>query len=80
MDKITKLLRTLTSKERGALAVALSSLMAGDTHVLDIKKLRGYTDIFRLRIKHIRVIFRRTGSDIRLLEISRRNEKTYRDF
>lgn len=58
----------------------LESIFSGKTKGLDIKKLTGYKDIYRVRFGKIRVIFRRHDSDINILEISRRSEKTYRDY
>lgn len=80
MDKIDKLLKKLSSKERDMLVDVLTLLYTGEISTLNIKKLRGHQDIFRVRVQDLRIIFRRIDNEILVLEISRRNEKTYRNY
>ena len=80
MDKISKFLARLTVNERTQLELILISIKDGTHSDLDIKKLRGYSDIFRARIGTVRVIYQKNAGAVTLLSISRRNEKTYRDF
>lgn len=78
MDKITKVLRKLTPKERERIKQILRQLNSRDINGLDIKKLKGRNDIFRLRRGDIRIIYRLTEKEIFILAIERRNEKTYK--
>ena len=55
-------------------------LVSGDVSTLDIKKLKGVDDIYRVRIGNLRIIFKKEPKDIRILDIGRRDENTYRDF
>jgi mRNA-degrading endonuclease RelE of RelBE toxin-antitoxin system len=80
MDKITKLLKKLSAKERGHLEEVLAMLISGDSSSLDIKKLKGVNDIYRLRTGDLRVIFQKQGKKIRILEVSRRDENTYKNY
>lgn len=80
MDKLGKVLQKLSDKERSTLKELLARLHDGTTRGLDIAKLKGYSDIFRLRKGKLRVIFRMTGESIFLLKIDRRSETTYNDF
>lgn len=80
MDKNQKFLRKLSRTEQKEMIGLLELIFSGKTTNLDIKKLSGYKDIFRVRSGNIRLIFRRLDSDISVLEISRRSEKTYRDY
>lgn len=80
MDRILKLLRSLDKRERELLESTLASLYQGNTEGLDIKKLRGSLFIYRARIGSFRVIFSKEGGDIRVLEVGRRNENTYRNY
>ncbi len=80
MDKLSKLLKKLTKQERKSLQTVLTKLLSGDTASLDIKKLKGVEDIYRARIGNIRIIFRKEKRDIRVLDISRRDDNTYRDL
>jgi len=80
MDKIEKALRKLSDQERQAIKILLSRLTAGDILGLDIQKLKGHSDIFRLRKGDLRLIYRKADRNIFLLAIERRSEKTYRNF
>ena len=80
MDKLSKALKKLTQKERAHIARALTLLQRGDVGRLDIKKLKGVRDIYRVRVGKLRIVFIYDMSEIRVLTISRRNEDTYRDF
>ena len=45
---------------------------------LDIKKLKGYQDIFRLRKGKLRIIFIKIGKNINIINIEHRKETTYK--
>jgi len=77
MDKIEKLLRKLSEQERERLENVLAQLLSGDTTSLDIKKLKGVDDIYRVRIGTLRIIFKKQKSNMFILEVSRRDEGTY---
>jgi mRNA-degrading endonuclease RelE of RelBE toxin-antitoxin system len=79
MDKISKALNKLTEKERKRVKTLLLKLKVGKTEGLDIKKLKDRSDIFRARTGDLRIIYRTDiKENISVLEISRRNEKTYK--
>lgn len=78
MDKITKALRKLTRKERDWIKEILKRLNSRNINGLDVKKLKGREDIFRVRKGDIRIIYRLAEKEIFVLAIERRNEKTYK--
>jgi mRNA-degrading endonuclease RelE of RelBE toxin-antitoxin system len=78
MDKIKKALKKLTAKEREQIKNILVKLDQGDLKGLDIKKLKGREDIYRVRKGSLRMIFRQDNQKIFLLTIERRSGKTYR--
>lgn len=80
MNKIQKALNKLSDKERKLVQEILTRLNAGDVLGLDIQKLKGHSDIFRLRKGDIRIIYKQKQKDIFILAVERRNEKTYRDY
>ncbi len=80
MDRIEKAFSKLSEKERRLVKTLLSKLMADDVFGLDLQKLTGHDDIFRLRKGDLRLIYRKAGRQMFLLAIERRSEKTYRDF
>lgn len=80
MDKIKKALRKLSAKEQGQVARVIKKLISMNWAGLDIVKLKGTPDIFRVRAGQIRIIFRYRSNQIAVLAIDRRSEKTYRNF
>lgn len=80
MDKFQKSFKKLSAKEQQQIEELLTRLEAGNFKGLDIKKLKGSTNIFRARRGNIRVIYQVKNSQIVLIHIGRRSEKTYRGF
>lgn len=79
MDKITKALQKLSKKEQGRIKVVLEKLSAGNSSEMDIKQLKGQSDIFRVRSGDIRIIYQKDKKNkIFVLAVARRNEKTYK--
>jgi len=79
MDRIEKALAKLNEKERKRLKSVLVRILAGRLGGLDVKKLKGRDDIFRVRKGDLRVMYRmdkRKG--ISILAVERRSEQTYR--
>ena len=79
MDRIEKALTKLTAREREKINTILSKIKSGKTDGLDVKKLKGREDIFRVRKGSLRIIYRiLESSDIVILEIARRSDITYK--
>lgn len=78
MDKIEKALCRLTPKERERIKKILEKLNFGDFKNLDIKKLKGREDVFRVRKSDIRIIYQVIKKEISILTIERRRERTYK--
>lgn len=79
MDKISKALKKLTDKEIRLTKELLFKIQAKDFTNLDLKKLRGYKNIFRVRKGKIRIIFRIDDlNEVIILAIERRTDTTYR--
>jgi len=79
-DKIKKVLRKLVEKERKIVKDILENIEKENLKGLNIKKLKGYDDIFRVRKRGIRIIFKKTGKNIFVLSIERRSSKTYKNL
>ena len=80
MDKIQKALQKLSEKERALVKNILLRLESGNFIGLDMEKLKGHKDIFRVRKGDLRILFILRDKTISILAIERRSEKTYRDF
>ncbi len=79
MDKISKTLAKLTAKEKEIVAQIFAKIQTGKTSELDLKKLRGYDDIYRVRFGQWRIIYRTDSQGkIFLVSFDRRNDHTYR--
>lgn len=80
-DKITKLLAKLSARELKQVREIIHRIISSDISGLDVKKLKGQTNIFRVRRGNLRIIFQKRGdAEPEILQISRRNEKTYRNY
>ena len=77
MDAILKALKKFSTKERVWSKEIIAKIVSDDTQGLDIKKLKGRDDIFRVRKGDIRIIYQKKEKQIFILEVGRRNEKTY---
>lgn len=79
MDKIAKALKKFTTKERNVIKTILLRLQNQRFDDLDIKKLKGRNDIFRVRKGKLRIIYRiDEKNNIFILAVERRNDKTYK--
>lgn len=78
MDRIDKVLTKLSSKEREWIKAILEQISRREIDNLNIKKLKGRDDIFRIRKGDIRIMYRVEKERIFLLAIERRNDNTYK--
>lgn len=78
MDRIGKALKRLTAEERKNIKFILEKIYTGNFQGLDIKKLKGRDDIFRVRKGVLRIIYGIKNRHIFILAIERRKENTYK--
>jgi len=78
MDKIDKALGKLTFKEKERIKNIIKALQSGRFDNLDIKKLKGFQNIFRVRKRGLRVVYQLLGKNIVILKIDKRKEDTYK--
>jgi mRNA-degrading endonuclease RelE of RelBE toxin-antitoxin system len=79
-DKIKKLLAKLKSQERELVKLLILRVKLDDTLGLDIKQLKGHSDLFRVRKGRLRIVYRKDANSFLIVRIDRRNEKTYKDL
>lgn len=78
MDDQTKFVKSLSPKDRARIAETVAKILAGNLDDLDIKKLKGYEDLFRVRVGAFRIICeRRPVHGFVILEVTRKNDTTY---
>ena len=80
MDKIEKFLKRLTKKEGKRIAKLLKNIENGEYKKIDIKKMKGYGNLYRIRTGDIRIIFTEQGNSRQIIAIMQRNEQTYSGF
>ena len=80
MDKITKILQKVSKKDSRNIISILEKIKQGKLQNLDIKKLKGHENVFRIRVGDYRIIFQRIEGEYFILEISKRREDTYNNF
>ncbi len=79
-DEITKFLAKLPRQQAIGLLKLMNAIKAGIVDDRDVKKLSGSKDIFRIRKGKFRVIYKKNDTSCAILSVSKRSEKTYRDF
>ena len=78
-DNITKLLSKLSKKDLQRIQKAVAQITALQFEGLDIKTLKGQSELFRARVGNYRIIFSiEQNKTSRIISIGRRNEKTYK--
>ena len=78
MDKIDKALAKLGLKEKGKIKKIVKALRLGRFDNLDIKKLKGAEDLFRVRKGNLRIIYQIRDNHIFILRLGYRKEDTYK--
>lgn len=76
MSSLEKMLKKFNKDEREALILIIERIFKQDFTGLDIKKLKGYPHVLRVRRGKMRIVFT-TILEIRILIIERRNDHTY---
>ncbi len=78
MDKIDKALSKLVLKERERMKHIIKALQLGRFGNMDIKKLKGFQNVFRVRKGSFRIVYQLLDRKIIILKIDKRKEDTYR--
>src|SRR3990167_4382524 len=74
MDKISKFLNRLSKAETEKLAFLISKIVANELDDLKVKKLKGFPDLYKIRYRKIRIVFRREVNKNVLVNIDYRNK------
>lgn len=78
MPSIKKFLSRFSKEEREDIELLIEKINSFVWDALDVKKLKGYRDVFRVRKGDIRIIYRAQVGRIFIIAIERRNESTYK--
>lgn len=78
VDRIDKQLKKLSEKQRRTFEKLIEQVLLGDTKKLDLKKLKGRDDVYRVRKGAFRIIFRKDESgDVKIIAFENRSDTTY---
>jgi len=77
VDKRKKFLNSLTEKDKKRLVEIVSQIERGEIDKLDIKKLKGAENQYRVRIGRFRIIYEIVGNTFIILDVTRRTDTTY---
>ena len=77
MNKLDKFLSKLDKKLREIIKQIIILIISSDLSGLDVKKLKGPSSVYRVRVGRIRIIFEQTNSGNKILEISFRSDNIY---
>ena len=80
MNDLQKAIAKLPKEYRVLFDSLMLRLLARDFFGLDMTKLKGHKDIFRIKRGKLRIIFRMNKEGLSVLEVGFRSEKTYRNF
>jgi len=78
MPDLKKLLSKFNKQEREVIESLIETIISLRWDNLDVKKLKGHQNIFRVRKGKIRIIFAKDNKDIFIIIIERRREDTYK--
>lgn len=77
VDKLTKFLKKRDRKTALSILDMLEQLSRGDLSNMDVKKIRGRKNVFRIRKGRIRIVFAKRGNRIFVIRVDYRDEHTY---
>mgnify|MGYP002630306630 CR=1 FL=1 len=77
MNKIEKFLRKMDKKKRIPIKSLIGEIMNRRFEGLDNKKLKGFSDIFRVRKGKIRIIYQKIENKIIILVVDKKRDDTY---
>jgi len=77
MNKIDKFFARIPQVDRQKIILAIECIMGGDLKKLDVKKLKGVLNRYRVRIGIYRIQFEMEGKNISIVGVSKRDDTTY---
>lgn len=80
MDKVKKAIAKPPKEYKAAFDILMLKLWARDFSGLNLIKLKGQKDTYRVRKGRLRVVFLMTGESLYVLQVDLRSEKTYRNY
>lgn len=80
MDKIQKAIVKPPKNYQADFQFLLIRLLARDFLGLDVAKLKGGSNLYRLKHGRLRIIFTLTAKELRIMQVGLRSDKTYKNL
>lgn len=77
MNKIDKFLARIPHIDRQKIIMAIECIIEKNTKNLDIKKLKGISNRYRIRVGIYRIQFEMEEESIVIVDVSKRDDTTY---
>lgn len=80
MDQIKKLLQKIRSKDKLILEETFDLVISRKTDFLDIRKLKGWDNYYRVRKGDYRIIFYMDDDYVKIIFVGNKDDNTYKQF
>lgn len=80
MQNVEKFLKKLNLRDRSRLENAILNIISGRLLGLNVKKLKGVENIFRVRIGKVRIVYEKIDGTCIIVEVGWRDDNTYRNY
>jgi mRNA-degrading endonuclease RelE of RelBE toxin-antitoxin system len=77
MNKIQKFINRLSKDRKSIIAEVVSKVVSGEFETLDVKKLKGRTNLFRVRVGRFRIFYKKHLGGYEIVDITNRDDNTY---
>jgi mRNA-degrading endonuclease RelE of RelBE toxin-antitoxin system len=77
-SKIDKFLAKLDAERQEKVLVVLLQIQSGNFENLDIKKLKSFEQVYRVRVGQCRIKFETSKTGINIIDIDFKNDNTYK--
>lgn len=77
MNKIEKFLAKLNHDRRETTMELIRKIVLGNLQNLDVKKLKGSGEVFRVRSRRIRILFIKKDIGYGIIDVDNRDDNTY---
>lgn len=80
MDRTKKFLKKLPDTQQDEIDEILYKIERGEIRGLDIKKLKGHQNLYRVRVGSIRIVFSKEDGGPNVIFVGRRGDSKYSRF